>query len=193
MYTLFTDKSENFECNIDIEGASISDSSARLVLETKDVSLLFEGTISSDGKCQITIPKLKDYSKQFQSGLMKLEVIAEDTFFSPWEDSFEIKASKKVQVEVTSNQKDVIKEGKPSIKVSMPAKKKVQEQVKKDKPITEHHGAVIAKILNKRGITVENILESTDDVQILLEKYYQAYEVNIPYNKMLNEILNHLN
>ena len=193
MYTLFTDKSENFECNIDIEGASISDSSARLVLETKDVSLLFEGTISSDGKCQITIPKLKDYSKQFKNGLMKLEVIAEDTFFSPWEDSFEIKASKKVQVEVTSNQKNVIKEGKPSIKVSMPAKKKVEEQVKKDKPITEHHGAVIAKILNKRGITVENILESTNDVQILLEKYYQAYEVNIPYNKMLNEILNHLN
>lgn len=194
MYTLFTDKSENFECNIDIEGASISDSSARLVLEAKDISLLFEGTISSDGRCQITIPKLKDYAKHLEDGLMKLEVIAEDTFFSPWKDTFEIKASKKVQVEVLSNKKDVIKEGKPSIKVSMPTKKKkVQEQVKKEKPITEHHGAVIAKILNKRGITVENILESTDDVQILLEKYYQAYEVNIPYNKMLNEILNHLN
>ena len=39
MYKLFTDKAELFECDIKIEGASLSNSKARLVVETNDYSL----------------------------------------------------------------------------------------------------------------------------------------------------------
>ena len=46
MYKLFTDKSELFECDIKLEGASLSKSSARLVVETSDYSLLFNQTVS---------------------------------------------------------------------------------------------------------------------------------------------------
>ena len=49
--------------------------------------------------------------------LLKLEVIAEDTYFTPWESNFEVDTAKKVQVEVKSQQGNIIKEGKPSIKV----------------------------------------------------------------------------
>ena len=49
--------------------------------------------------------------------LLKLEVIAEDTYFIPWESNFEVDTAKKVQVEVKSQQGNIIKEGKPSIKV----------------------------------------------------------------------------
>ena len=49
MYKLFTDKSELFECDIKIEGSSISKSKARLVVETNDYSLMFNGKISSNG------------------------------------------------------------------------------------------------------------------------------------------------
>ena len=59
MYKLFTDKSELFECNIKLEGASLSKSKARLVVETSDYSLLFNGSIDSKGKCEIPIRKLK--------------------------------------------------------------------------------------------------------------------------------------
>ena len=59
MYKLFTDKSELFECDIKLEGASLSKSSARLVVETSDYSLLFKGEINSNGKCEIPIRKLK--------------------------------------------------------------------------------------------------------------------------------------
>ena len=38
MYKLFTDKAETFECDIKIDGASLSNSKARLVIETKDYS-----------------------------------------------------------------------------------------------------------------------------------------------------------
>ena len=201
MYTLFTDKAENFECNIDIEGASISDTQARLVLESKNINLLFEGTVDADGRCSIVIPKLKDYLKESKEGNMRLEVIAEDTFFSPWEDSFELKASKKVQVEVLSNKEDLIKEGKPSIKVSMPAKKQVEKQPiqekkaepKKAKTIVENHGAVIAKLLERKGINLRNIAKNPNKVNTILEKYFKAYDVKVTYDHLLNEILNHLN
>ena len=43
MYKLFTDKSELFECYIKIEGASLSNSKARLVVETNEYSLMFNG------------------------------------------------------------------------------------------------------------------------------------------------------
>ena len=59
MYKLFTDKAELFECDIKIEGSSLSQSNARLVIETKDYSLLFNGDINSEGKCSIPIKKIK--------------------------------------------------------------------------------------------------------------------------------------
>ena len=41
MYKLFTDKKENFECKIELEGASLDDAVARLVVESKKLNLLF--------------------------------------------------------------------------------------------------------------------------------------------------------
>lgn len=195
MYTLFTDKAENFECNIDIEGASIADTQARLVLESKNINLLFEGKVDENGRCSITIPKLKDYLKDSKEGNMRLEVIAEDTFFSPWEDSFELKASKKVQVEVLSNKENLIKEGKPSIKVSMPAKKKITETKTQSKkqPLATNHGKVIAGVLESQGVNIENISTNLNVVKTVIEQYYKVYNIDTPQDTLLNEIFNYLN
>ena len=51
MYKLFTDKSELFECDIKLQGASLKKSKARLVVETQDYSLMFNGSISKGGIC----------------------------------------------------------------------------------------------------------------------------------------------
>ena len=102
MYKLFTDKSELFECDIKLRGASLKKSKARLVVETTDYSLMFNGSISNSGKCEIPIRKLKGLIDEDTSGNIRLEVIAEDTFFTPWESDFEVETSKKVTVEVKS-------------------------------------------------------------------------------------------
>ena len=60
MYKLFTDKSELFECSINLEGASLNQSIARILIESEDYNLVFNGKIDSNGKCQIPIKKLKD-------------------------------------------------------------------------------------------------------------------------------------
>ena len=127
MYKLFTDKSELFECDIKLEGASLSKSKARLVVETSDYSLLFNGNINSSGKCEIPIRKLKGLIDENTTGNIRLEVIAEDTYFTPWESDFEVDASKKVTVEVKSQQTK-----KPIVET------KVKVKVKEEKPtITE--------------------------------------------------------
>ena len=146
MYKLFTDKSELFECDIKLEGASLSKSKARLVVETSDYSLLFNGSISSSGKCEIPIRKLKGLIDENTSGNIRLEVIAEDTYFTPWESDFEVDASKKVTVEVKSQTTK-----KPIVEA------KVEVKVKNEKPtITEkdHVINLFKLLINKQLIKV---------------------------------------
>ena len=46
MYKLYTDKIENFEAKIKLEGASLKKSKARLVVEADGFDVMFKGTIS---------------------------------------------------------------------------------------------------------------------------------------------------
>ena len=168
MYKLFTDKSELFECDIKLEGASLSKSSARLVVETSDYSLLFKGEINSNGKCEIPIRKLKGLIDENTTGNIRLEVIAEDTFFTPWESDFEVDASKKVTVEVKSQQTK-----KPILET------KVKVKVKDEKPtITEKdHVINLFKLLVKEDINVDNISFKRNELNNIVATYLKENTV----------------
>jgi len=100
MYKLFTDKDENFECKIAVEGTNLSKASARLVLESSEYNLIFEGKIDNTGKCIIPIKKLKCLSENLK-GKLKLEVIVDnDTYFVPYSDDFTVMTNRKVTAEV---------------------------------------------------------------------------------------------
>ena len=162
MYKLFTDKAELFECDIKIEGASLSNSTARLVVETNDYSLMFNGKISKDGKYEIPIRKLKGLIDESSKGNIRLEVIAEDTYFTPWKSEFEINASKKVTVEVTSqSNKKVIKENKVQVTNIK------QEITNKD----IDHVANIMKLLVRENITLENLSIKKDRLNKVIATY----------------------
>ena len=168
MYKLFTDKSELFECDIKLEGASLSKSKARLVVETSDYSLLFDGSISSNGKCEIPIRKLKGLIDENTTGNIRLEVIAEDTYFTPWESDFEVDASKKVTVEVKSQQTK-----KPIVET------KVKVKVKDEKPtITEkQHFINLFKLLIKEDINVDNISFKRNELNNIVATYLKENTV----------------
>ena len=108
MYKLYTDKPELFECDVKITGARLSDSMARLVVETSDYSIMFNGKIDSGGKCEIPIRKLRGLIDEDTKGTIRLEIIAEDTYFTPWTSDFEVQASKQVTVEVRSRDNDTV-------------------------------------------------------------------------------------
>lgn len=95
-YSLYSDKSEVFSCDIMVEGADVDETLVRLIIETDDWTLMFPGQIES-GKVNIPIRKLSIF-KEGEIGKIKLEVIAEGTQFIPWEDDFKVKRSKSVQV-----------------------------------------------------------------------------------------------
>ena len=180
MYKLFTDKTELFECDIKLEGASLNKSKARLVVETQDYSLLFNGNINSKGKCEIPIRKLKGLIDENTKGNIRLEVIAEDTFFTPWESDFEVETSKKVTVEVKSQQTK-----KPIIET------KVKVNVKNQNKITlteKQHIINLFKILVKENITLENISFKRNKLNNIVATYLK--ENTIKNNKkIINGVL----
>ena len=117
MYKLYTDKKENFEAQITLEGASLNNSFARLILESQDMSLIFKGDINSTGKVNIPISGLKNILKEGTTGKLELEVIADDTYFSPWSDNFELALSKKMVAEVKTT--PIKEESKPKMDVQV--------------------------------------------------------------------------
>lgn len=131
MYNIFTDKSELFECTIKLEGASIKNAIARIIIESEEYNLLFIGEIDSNGNCKIPIKKIKNILPEGTTGNMKLEVIAEDTHFVPWTSPFTVKASKTIQVEVKAQSTEIVEAKKISVNVKQPIKEKKIEPVKK--------------------------------------------------------------
>ena len=174
MYKLFTDKSELFECSISLQGASLKKSKARLVVETSDYSLLFNGTISKSGKCEIPIRKLKGLIDEDTSGNIRLEVIAEDTFFTPWESNFEVETSKKVTVE---------------IKNQTTKKPIIEAKVKKQITLTEkQHIVNLFKLLIKEQININNISFKRNKLNNVVATYLQENPVKNT-GKVINGVL----
>lgn len=172
MYKLFTDKTELFECDIKLEGASLKDSQARLLIESENLNLIFKGTITSDGKCTIPVRKLKGLLDEDISGDIKLEVIAEDTYFVPWESKFTVDTSKKITVEVKSQQStDVLMESKPKVSVT-----KVKNDV-----VSLHEREHIIKILRlliKEDINLKNLSIKKDTLNNIIGTYLQENQLN---------------
>ena len=174
MYKLFTDKKENFECKIELEGASLDDAVARLVIESKKLNLLFEGTIDNKGNCLIPIDKLRRVLKENDSGNIKLEVIAEDVYFNPWESDFVVDTSKKIKVEI-KEQSTISKPKAKMIEIKNTSKKK-RKTDKIDK---------IVDVLKKNEISVATIYENKKEMLPILTEY----ATKVGYEKKMNEFI----
>jgi hypothetical protein len=193
MYKLFTDKPETFQCSIELQGASLSKSKIRLVVESTDLTLLFEGKIDNKGKCSVPIKRLNGLLNESSKGVMKLEVIAEDTYFTPWKSDFIVETSKKLTVEVTSQNKPVIKDiNTPQIIVSEISKPKVESKPISSKKNIDHTDNIM-KYLIKEGFTITNLNKRKERLTKILESYQKVYILNdSERSKLISEIINRL-
>jgi len=106
MLTFYKNKSQTFECKIEIEGTNNENAEPRLILipENDNKKIFFDGLVES-GKCIVEVPPLNNISNK---GKLKLEIYIEDTRFSPWESIYEIKEPVKVEsVEIKKSNKNV--------------------------------------------------------------------------------------
>ena len=176
MYKLFTDKSELFECDIKLQGASLKKSKARLVVETQDYSLMFNGSISKGGKCEIPIRKLKGLIDEDTTGNIRLEVIAEDTYFTPWESEFEVETSKKVTVEVKSQTQ---------------SKKPIVEAKVKVTSSEQQHVINLLKLLVNENINIKNISYKRNKLNNIVATYLKENTIK-DTEKVINGVLKKL-
>ena len=167
---LYTDKSEIFECNVSLEGASIKNSKLRAILKFDDKNLMVEGKINSNGKGKIVFPKLKNISEDGEVGKMELEVIAEDAYFQPYEETFKVETSKKATVEVL-NKKSL----KPKI---------VVEKITPEKELLN--------LLKERGITKKMLIKNKSRLSKVLYNYYKETNINEGFDKFLQKVLKKL-
>lgn len=167
MYKLFTDKTEIFECDIKLSGASLDKSNVRLVVESADLNLLFKGKIDSTGKCSVPVKRLSGLLGETTRGTLRLEVIADDTFFTPWKSDFVVETSKKVQVEVKSQNKNrIVENKKPQMKVvsvkNIPTRKQISES---------RHILNIMKMMVKENVTLKNLPKKKNIINKIIEGY----------------------
>ena len=183
-YKLYTDKKEVFECKLHLEGASLSDSSARIVVESNNISFLFPCKIDKDGNCKVPIKKLKGLLDENSKGKIKLEVIAEGTLIEPWDSDFIIETSKKVRVEVKSQNKskkqdDEWMTGKPTAVVS---------EVKKDfNPVKN-----MVTVLSENGITLKTVVKNKQKITPILENYSNKVRYKGGVKKFIKEVVQKL-
>lgn len=145
-YILYLDKPNKFECKIALEGASLRNSFARVLLESSNrPTISFNGTINESGVCHINMTGLKDYFKDSERGQMKLEVVADDAYFQPWASPFDIRLNKKLTVEVVSESNDT----KKSLVVEVMSPQKTEEAKLVESLVAQ---------LGRRGITARNVL-----------------------------------
>lgn len=166
MYLIPIDKIDIFEASIHVDGIDYSKLNCRLVLESSNKaipSFIFNGEVINS-KCKISIPKLKSFIGEGLTGTMRLEVIADDMFFTPWSDSFETKVDKKVTVESIQNDSTP---NKPIITVETKTK-----NISPDIKILFE--AKIDKIIQENNISLHNLKSNIglikSSVQKLLEE-----------------------
>ena len=182
MYKLYTDKQETFECDLFLEGADLNKSSARIIIESKDLTLMFKGNINDKGNCKVPIKKLKGLLGENTKGNIKLEVIAEDTLIEPWQSDFIVDTAKKVTVEIKSQ-----KEEKPQIKESTKPQVKVKSVKNYSNPINE-----MVKVLIENDITINEVLQNKKKIAPILNNYANTINYQGGTQKFIKEVINKL-
>jgi small subunit ribosomal protein S7 len=105
MYKLLRDKNNEFQCEIKLVGASEKTAKVRLFLEGVGCEYSFGGIIEGT-RCRVNMGKLKPYTSLLEIGKIRLEVVADDTLFIPYESTYQLEESKSVTVEVVEPESD---------------------------------------------------------------------------------------
>lgn len=160
-YTLYTDKDENFVCEVSVKNASLKDAFARMVVQSDGLMLMFEGQLK-DGKCIVPIHRLKGLLNEDSKGKMHLEVIVEDTYFKPWENEFKVEQHTAVKVKV-DEQKQPSSKPIVEVKAIQPSKPKLSRPAKD-----------IVFICEKVGITKKNLTKKNEDFKQVVKEYFKT-------------------
>jgi hypothetical protein len=159
-YTLYTDKNETFECDLNVKNASLKEAFARVIVETEGLTLMFPGVLKN-GKCEVPIKRLKGLLEENATGKIHLEVVVEDTYFKPWESKFIVEQHTAVKAVVMEQKKPC----KPLVEV---------KSVKKTGPKTSDAASDLLYICERLNINKSNVNKRKKDLQLVIKEYFKA-------------------
>ena len=166
MFKLYTDKNNTFKCKVAIEGANENTALARLVIEGESHNLMFDGKIK-DGLCEVTIGKFKNFDNFKSKGQVKLEVITDDTYFTPWKSEYKLEQSRVVTVEMVEDEETSLK---PLVEVT-------DVSYINDVVDSVNHGEKVLKSLVNENITIksykslDNMLKTNVKAKRVIKSY----------------------
>ena len=156
MINLMIDEENELTFQVQIEGTRPGNAKCRLMLESKDMSLAFEGASSGD-EVSVVLPPLDHVLKE---GIydMTLEVVVDDRFFEPLKLQGEFEKRLKVTAEA------VTVKAKPRVKTSaslVEVKKKSPARVNvSNKSVNKRHkGPVVKENKRKNVVTDQDIMD----------------------------------
>lgn len=160
-YKIYTDKNENFECEVSVKNASLKGARARLVVESQEgPNLVFNGKIEN-GKCIVPISRLKGFLEENSRGNIYLEMIVEDTYFQPWKSDFIVEEH--TSVKVTVNESKI--SNKPMVNVKVAADKPKHDDIRV--PLYE-----IIQLCKRFGITRKTIRSQAGAMKQVVYEYF---------------------
>jgi len=186
MFKLYTDKNNTFKCKVAIEGASESTSLARLVIEGESHNLMIDGKIK-DSICEVNIGKFKNFDNFKSKGQVKLEVIADDTYFTPWKSEYILEQSRVVTVEMMEEEETSLK---PLVEVT-----EVSYTDSTPKVDSENHGDKVFRKLVKENVdfnkykTLDSMLKQNVKARRILKNYISENKLS---EKSLESTLEYL-
>lgn len=165
-YTIYLDKEETFECEASIKNASYKNSSARLIIESEDVNLVFYGNVDKN-TISVPIKSLKKYFTESDSAKIKLEVIVENQLVTPWESEVLFENYNKVEIKEVKSVKQ-----KPLIEVKIKEEKKVElveQPVKKEEPKQLSEKELVLAHLNEeiKRINIDGKLTKAEKKELI--------------------------
>ena len=186
-YKIYTDKNENFECEVSVKNASLKGSIARLIVESKDgPTLVFNGKLEGD-KCVIPIKRLRGLLDENARGNIHLEVIVEDTYFKPWESEFVVEEHTSVKVKVNEQKQS---SNRPIVEIKTPSVKLKTESIKRTTVKKNINIFVpkkeIATLCEIFGIKKNNFKNKQKDFVQIIKEYFKT---NPEYNNDVRHIL----
>ena len=176
MFELFLDKDNNFEANVDVSGAPLKESKARVLVESNSFNVMYPADIDGKGNISLKLDGLGSIFNEGERGNISLEVIAEDTVFVPWSEKFVIKKRKAVVAEVASSNKPLIEE-KPRITATIKVKSNLEKGLE-----------ALEEAYHKYDITAGNAKQKAKEISkidaFMMKKFPELTKKSIVENRI---------
>jgi len=159
---LLLDEENELTFALKIEGTRPATAQCRLVLESEDMSLIFNSDTYNGEEVSVVLPPLGHVLKEGQYN-MNLEVIVEDKFFKPLELIGNFEKSISIVAETVIKKKEVLK---PQVKLSnVSVRSRKKTMLRQDKPPVERKRNQVLE--TKRKEVKTKITDS--DIMALIE------------------------